>query len=120
MNNYETVFIMNPVLSEEQMMEAVKKFTKLLKDCKSKIGNEEFWGLKKLKYPIQKKNTGFYYFIEFEAEGNIIANLEVEFKRDERIMRWLTTKLDKFSIEYAEKRRTRLNINTKTKEEVKS
>ena len=65
MNNYETVFIMNPVLSDEQMRETVKKFTKTLKDHKAKIGNEEYWGLKKLKYAIQKKNTGFYYFIEF-------------------------------------------------------
>ncbi len=113
MNNYETVFIMNPVLSEDQMRETVKKFTKTLKDNKAKIGNEEYWGLKKLKYPIQKKNTGFYYFIEFEADGSIIADLEVLFKRDERVMRWLTVRLDKFSIAYAERRRKRLSANKK-------
>ena len=113
MNNYETVFIMNPVLSEDQMRETVKKFTKTLKDNKAKIGNEEYWGLKKLKYPFQKKNTGFYYFIEFEADGSIIADLEVLFKRDERVMRWLTVRLDKFSIAYAERRRKRLSANKK-------
>ena len=111
MNNYETVFIMNPVLSEEQMRETVKKFTKTLKNHKAKIGNEEYWGLKKLKYPIQKKNTGFYYFIEFEVEGGAIADLEVQFKRDERVMRWLTVRLDKYSIAYAERRRKRLSTN---------
>ena len=119
MNNYETVFIMTPVLSEEQMRETVKKFTKPLKDKGAKIGNEEYWGLKKLKYPIQKKNTGFYYFIEFEADGSLIANLEVQFKRDERVMRWLTVKLDKYSIEYAKRRRDRLNANKTEKEEKK-
>mgnify|MGYP001203416391 CR=1 FL=1 len=119
MNNYETVFIMTPVLSDEQMRETVKKFTKSLKEKGAKIGNEEYWGLKKLKYPIQKKNTGFYYFIEFEADGSLIANLEVQFKRDERVMRWLTVKLDKYSIEYAKRRRDRLNANKTEKEEKK-
>ena len=117
MNNYETVFIMNPVLSEEQMRETVKKFTKTLKNHKAKIGNEEYWGLKKLKYPIQKKNTGFYYFIEFEAESTTIADLEILFKRDERVMRWLTVRLDKYSIAYSERRRERLSAN---KTEVKA
>ena len=111
MNNYETVFIMTPVLSEEQMRETVKKFTKTLKKHKAKIGNEEYWGLKKLKYPIQKKNTGFYYFIEFESEGTAINDLEILFKRDERVMRWLTIRLDKYSIAYAERRRKRLSAN---------
>ena len=120
MNHYETVFIMNPVLSEEQMRETVKKFTKSLKDNNAKIGNEEYWGLKKLKYPIQKKNTGFYYFMEFEAEGNAITDLEIEFKRDERVMRWLTVRLYKYAIEYAERRRKRLNTNKTEKEEVTS
>ena len=117
MNNYETVFIMNPVLSEEQMRETVKKFTKTLKNHKAKIGNEEYWGLKKLKYPIQKKNTGFYYFIEFESEGTAINDLEILFKRDERVMRWLTIRLDKYSIAYAARRRKRLSAN---KTEVKA
>ena len=111
MNNYETVFIMNPVLSEEQMRETVKMFTKTVKKHKAKIGNEEYWGLKKLKYPIQKKNTGFYYFIEFESEGTAINDLEILFKRDERVMRWLTIRLDKYSIAYAERRRKRLSAN---------
>ena len=110
---------MNPVLSEKQMREAVKEFTQILKKKKAKIGNEEYWGLKKMKYPIQKKNTGFYYFIEFESEGDTIADLEVQFKRDERIMRWLTVRLDKYSIAYAERRRKRLNTNKTEKQEEK-
>ena len=115
MNTYETVFIMNPVLSEEQIKETVKKFTSHIKSKKGTVTHEENWGLKKLKYAIEKKKTGFYYLLEFQAEGNMINNFEVEFKRDERIIRWQTVRLDKFALEYAEKRKKRLSINKKEK-----
>ena len=77
LNHYETVFISTPVLSESQIKEAVKKFKKIITDNKGKIVHEENWGLRKLAYPIQKKSTGFYYLIEFQAEGALIENLEV-------------------------------------------
>ena len=108
MNNYETVFILTPVLSEKQTKEAVDKFKKSLKNSGAKINHEEAWGLKKLAYPIQKKSTGFYFLIEFQAEGDAIKNFEVELKRDEKVMRFLTMKMDKDHIEYAEKRRNKL------------
>jgi len=109
MNNYETVFIMNPVLSDDQVRETVKKFVDYLKSKKAKISHEENWGLKKLKYVIQKKKTGFYYLIEFQADGSIIGDFEVEFSRDERVIRWQTIRLDKYEMEYAERRRKKLN-----------
>ena len=116
MNIYETVFIINPVLSEDQVKETVKKFVDYIKKAKGEVTNEESWGLKKLKYTIQNKKTGFYYLLEFQAEGSMINNLEIEFKRDERIIRWQTVKLDKFALEYAEKRKKKtLNTNIKTK-----
>lgn len=104
-NQYETVFIMTPVLSEEQMMDTVNKFKKILTDNGSEIVHENNWGLRKLAYPIQKKNTGFYYLIEFKSEGDLINKVETEFRRDERIMRFLTVKLDKHAIAYNEKKR---------------
>ena len=113
MNNYETVFIMNPVLSDEQVRETVKKFIDYLKSKKATISHEENWGLKKLKYVIQKKKTGFYYLIEFQADGSIIGNFEVEFQRDERVIRWQTIRLDKFAMEYADRRRKKLNAKSK-------
>ena len=109
MNNYETVFILTPVLSEKQTKEAVEKFKKSLKSNGAKLNHEESWGLKKLAYPIQKKSTGFYFLLEFQAEGNAINKLEVELKRDERVMRFLTMKMDKDHMEYAEKRRYKLS-----------
>jgi small subunit ribosomal protein S6 len=105
LNQYEVVFIMTPVLSEEQMMDTVTKFKKILTDNGSEIVHENNWGLRKLAYPIQKKNTGFYYLVEFKSEGDIISKLETEFKRDERVMRFLTVKLDKHAIAYNEKKR---------------
>ena len=105
LNQYEVVFIMTPVLSEEQMMDTVTKFKKILTDNGSEIVYENNWGLRKLAYSIQKKNTGFYYLVEFKAQGEMINKLEVEFKRDERVLRFLTVKLDKHAIAYAEKKR---------------
>ena len=104
-NQYETVFIMNPVLSEDQVKDTVAKFKKILTENGAEIVHENNWGLKKLAYPIQKKNTGFYFLFEFKAPGELIAKLETEFKRDERIMRFLTIALDKHAIAYNEKRR---------------
>ena len=106
---------MNPVLSDEQVRETVKKFIDYLKSKKATISHEENWGLKKLKYVIQKKKTGFYYLIEFQADGSIIGNFEVEFQRDERVIRWQTIRLDKFAVEYANRRRKKLNEKAKAK-----
>lgn len=105
LNHYETVFIATPVLSDVQMKEAVKKFKKILTDQGAKIVHEENWGLKKLAYPIQKKSTGFYYLIEFEGEGKVVDKLETEYRRDERIIRFLTFRMEKYAVEYAEKKR---------------
>ncbi|MFB6319585.1 MULTISPECIES: 30S ribosomal protein S6 [unclassified Saccharicrinis] len=108
LNSYETVFILTPVLSENQMKEAVEKFNKLLTDNGAEIVHQENWGLRKLAYPIQKKSTGFYQLLEFKSTPDLIAKLELEYRRDERVIRFLTFRLDKYSIEYAEKRRSNL------------
>ncbi|MDR2534159.1 MAG: 30S ribosomal protein S6 [Tannerellaceae bacterium] len=105
MNSYETVFILTPVLSEAQMKEAVDKFTTFLKNGGAEIVNEEYWGLRKLAYPIEKKTTGFYVMLEFKSKPELIATLEVNFRRDERIIRFLTFRQDKYAAEYAAKRR---------------
>ena len=105
MNHYETVFILNPVLSDNQIEEAVKKYELLLKSYKCKIVHKEDWGLKKLAFTIQNKNSGFYHLFQFEGTGEVVSPLEVEFRRDERVMRFLTVKLDIHAREWAVKRR---------------
>ena len=104
MNQYETVFILTPVLSDVQMKEAVEKFKSILTAEGAEIVNEENWGLKKLAYPIQKKSTGFYQLIEFNAEPTVIEKLEINFRRDERVIRFLTFKQHNYPAEYAAKR----------------
>ena len=107
MNNYETVFILNPVLSDVQIKETVKKYEDLIVSKGAKMIAKEDWGLKKLAYPIQNKKSGFYHLFEYTIDGSHINALEVEFRRDERFMRYLTVKLDKHAMAWAEKRRTR-------------
>ena len=116
MNNYETVFILNPVLSDDQAKDAVEKFKKVLAKGKAEVINVEQWGLKKMAYPIQKKSTGFYNLIEFATENTTIINtLETEFRRDESVMRFLTTVLDKHAVTYnARRRKGEFNRTKKT------
>ncbi|MEQ8882140.1 MAG: 30S ribosomal protein S6, partial [Cyclobacteriaceae bacterium] len=76
---------------------------------------------KKLAYPIQHKTTGFYHLFEFEAEPSLIQKLETEYRRDEKVMRFLTTVLDKHAIVYNERRRKgEFNKPKAEKEEVTS
>ena len=114
MNQYETVFILTPVLSDDQTKETVEKFKKVLTDKGAEIVNEEAWGLKKLAYQIEKKTSGFYFLLEFKAEPDVINTLETAYRRDEKVIRFQTVKLDKYAVEYAEKRRKK--YQTKTEE----
>ena len=115
---YETVFILTPVLSDAQMKEAVEKFATVLTDNGATIANQELWGLRKLAYPIEKKSTGFYSLIEFDGDPSIIRKLETAYRRDERVIRFLTFRLDKYAAQYAEKRRSIRAGKAATKEEV--
>jgi small subunit ribosomal protein S6 len=104
--HYESVFILNPVLSDAQVKETVDKFKAVLANLGAEISHEEFWGLRKLAYPIQKKSTGYYVVLEFHGvRQDIIKVLEIEFKRDEKVMRFLTVSLDKHAISYLQKKR---------------
>ena len=109
MNNYETVFIVTPVLSEAQVQEVADKFQGVITENGGQLVNVEKWGLKKLAYPIQNKTTGFYFLVEFTGEGSLINTLETQYRRDERVIRFLTFKQDKYAVEYSEKRRAKLS-----------
>ena len=107
MNHYETVFIATPVLSDIQTKDLFGKFQGVITENGGQIISSEDWGLRKLAYPIQKKTTGFYYLIEFEGEGDLVEKLETQYRRDERVIRFLTFRMDKYAVEYAEKRRNK-------------
>ncbi len=105
--NYESVIILTPVLSEKMLQDAVDSYRKLITGNGGELIHEENWGLTKMAYPIQKKTTGFYQIFEFAAEegSEIVDKLELAYRRDEQVLRYLTLKLDKHAIVYNERRR---------------
>ena len=113
MNHYETVFILNPVLSDIQIKETVQKFEDYLVSKGAKMISKEDWGLKKLAYPIQNKKSGFYHLFDFKVAGNTIPTFELELRRDDSVMRYLTVKLDYHAEAWAEKRRKRIQSTSK-------
>ena len=113
MNHYETVFILNPVLSDTQIKETVKKFEDYLLSKGAEIIHKEDWGLKKLAYPIQNKKSGFYHLLEYKVAGEVVAPFELEFRRDDSVMRYLTVRLDKHAAAWAEKRKSRVKSTKK-------
>ena len=102
---YETIIINSPLVTEGQLKESLTKYKGFLTNNGAEIVHEEDWGLKKFAYPIKKKTTGFYHLFEFKADPELIQKLETEFNSDEKILRYLTVFLDKFGIEYNDKRR---------------
>lgn len=107
LKDYETVFIMTPVLSDDQAKETVNKYKNLITQAGGSLVHEESWGLKKLAYPIQKKSSGFYHLVQFKAPATFVADLETNFKRDEKVIRFLTVALDKYAVAYSERRRNK-------------
>ena len=112
--NYETVFILTPVLSEQQIKDAVDKYRTLLTGNGAEIVHEYSMGLRKLAYPIKNKNTGYYQVFEFKCETPLIEKLNIEYLRDERILRDVTTVLDKHAIDYNDRKKNGLVGKKKT------
>ena len=105
MNQYETVIIYTPVLPEEKVKEGLKGYVDFMKENGATMVNEDFWGLKQLAYPIQKKTTGFYMVYEYQAPGDMNAKMDVKFRRDANVLRYVTIKLDKHGVEYNDMKR---------------
>ena len=116
MQNYELMVIFTPVLSEEEYKNAQKKFTTLVTDNGGEIVHENPWGLKSLAYPIQKKTTGLYWVLEYNAPTDFNEKLKTQLLRDESVLRHMYTALDKYAAEYNTKKRN--GISTAKKEEV--
>ena len=116
-NQYEVTFIMTPVLSDSEVKKTAKKYAKLIKSNGGTIVDTDHWGLKQMAYPIRKRTTGIYHLIEFTAPTESIDALELEFRRDESILRFLTVRLDKYAVEYNEKKRAGLVGRKKNRSE---
>jgi small subunit ribosomal protein S6 len=105
LTQYETVFILTPVLSEDDTKKSINNYVELLKSQGAEIVHQEAWGLKNLRYQIGKKNTGIYHVVEYKANGKVVDTLEVAFRRDEGVLRYLTVKLDKYAVKYNDDKR---------------
>lgn len=108
LQDYELMVIFTPVLAEEEYKAAQKKYAEFIKDKGGKVVHENAWGLRSLAYPIDKKTTGLYWVVEFQAEPESNGNLEIQMNRDEAVMRHIITKLDKYAVEYNAKKRNKV------------
>lgn len=101
MKNYETTFIVDPVLSGDEIKSTAKTYEDLLKKDGCSIVHIEEMGLRQLAYPIKKRHSGVYYAFEFNSDaGTVIDDFELALRRDKRIIRFLTISLDKFGVKY--------------------
>ncbi len=116
MQNYELMVIFTPVLSEEEYKTAQKKYTSFLNENGAKIIHDNAWGLKSLAYPIQKKTTGLYWVLEYEAPTDFNEKLKVQLLRDESVVRHMYTALDKYAVEYNAKKRSGVSTSTEKAE----
>ena len=105
MNNYELMVIFTPVLSEEEFKAEQKKYATLVKDNGGTVVAENAWGLKSLAYSINKKTTGLYWVMEYKAPSDFNEKLKIQLLRDDNVMRHMFTALDKYAVEYNEKKR---------------
>lgn len=116
MQNYELMVIFTPVLSEDEYKSAQSKYTSFLKENGGKVVHENAWGLKSLAYPIQKKTTGLYWVLEYEAPSDFNEKLKIQLLRDETVIRHMYTVLDKYAVEYNTKKRSGVSSSTEKAE----
>lgn len=117
MNSYENVLIFTPKMTDEEVKTAIGKYRESLESLGGKIVHENVWGLRQLAYPIKKLTTGHYIVTEYQAPSNAVARMEILYKRDERILRFLTVSLDKFAVDYNERKRNGMIGRKKQKDD---
>jgi small subunit ribosomal protein S6 len=112
MNNYELMVIFTPVLSDEEFKAEQKKYATIVKNSGGSVIAENAWGLKSLAYPIRKKTTGLYWVLEYAAQSDFNEKLKTQLLRDENVLRHLATRLDKYAVEYNQKKRSGVPTGT--------
>jgi len=110
LQSYELMVIFTPVLAEEEYKAAQQKFSDIITTNGGSIVHSDAMGLRSLAYPIAKKTTGLYWLIEYQSPTDVNVKLEVQLGRDESIMRQMITRLDKYAVEYNERRRSGVKL----------
>lgn len=118
MRHYEVNFIVNPVLSGDEVKTTAENIQKEITGAGASIVHVDEMGLRQLAYPITKRSTGIYYSIEFACEvSEWLVKFELNLKRNENLLRFLTVKLDKYGIKYNDdKRKGLIGSRSKKKE----
>jgi len=116
MQNYELMVIFTPVLSDDDYKASQKKYHSLITESGGEVLNEKPWGLKSLAYPINKKTTGLYWVMEYKAPSDFNEKLKIQLLRDDNVMRHLFTALDKYAVEYNERKRSGVPSGTEKAE----
>ena len=112
MQHYELMVIFTPVLSEEEYRAAQKKYTSFVTENGGEVVHDNPWGLKSLAYPIRKKTTGLYWVMEYTAPSIFNEKLKIQLLRDESVIRHMFTALDKYAVEYNNKKRSGISTAT--------
>jgi small subunit ribosomal protein S6 len=110
MNSYELMVIFTPVLSSEEYKAATKNLKKFISDNEGEVVGEDAWGLRSFAYPISKKTTGLYFVMEFKAAANLNAKFQIAMNRDESVMRYMITALDKHAVAYNDRKRKGIKL----------
>jgi len=110
MNSYELMVIFTPVLSTEEYKAATKNLKKFISDNEGEVVGEDAWGLRSFAYPISKKTTGLYFVMEFKAAANLNAKFQIAMNRDESVMRYMITALDKHAVAYNDRKRKGIKL----------
>jgi small subunit ribosomal protein S6 len=116
MQNYELMVIFTPVLSDDDYKSAQKKYATLVADSGGEVSHDKAWGLKSLAYPISKKTTGLYWVMEYKAPSDFNEKLKIQLLRDDNVMRHMITALDKYAVEYNERKRSGVTSGTEKTE----
>jgi small subunit ribosomal protein S6 len=122
MIQYEVTFVADPVLSSDESKTVMQTYVDFLKAEGATIVNVEEAGLRQLAYVIKKRASGVYYCIEFQVpQGGMLEKMELNMRRDERLLRFLTIRLDKYGVKYNEdKRAGKIGKRKKTEDALKS
>ncbi len=118
MNNYELMVIFTPVLSDDEFKNEQRKFAAMVTENGGQLVAENAWGLKSLAYPIQKKTTGLYWVAEYQTPSDFNEKLKIQLLRDESVLRHMITRLDKYAVEYNNRKRTGVPTGTEKLQEV--
>lgn len=121
MRHYEVTFIVDPVLSGDEIKSTAKNYEDMIRNEGSNIVHVDEMGLRQLAYPINRRNSGVYFCIEFSNEsGELVPKMELAMDRDERVMRYLTVKLDQYGVKYNDDKRKGLIGKKKKEDEAKA